>query len=218
MRRVFYKAAQLWMNNTCINFFEDDKAEHRIHIGKGEGCWSMIGRNGGVQELSLGEGCDTVGTAAHELGHALGFFHPMSRHDRDKFLTINLATVRQDFIDQFNKESPLRNENYGMTYDFGSIMHYGATSASPLQKTTMVAYDTKYQRTMGSHLISFLDLSMMNEHYNCKAMCPKSTSAKCKNGGFPHPRNCKTCICPSGFGGDLCDQRVCFCDDSNEPI
>ncbi|KAL6743369.1 hypothetical protein Aduo_016414 [Ancylostoma duodenale] len=207
MREVFYKAATLWMNYTCIDFFEDDKAENRIIIGKGQGCWSMIGRNGGIQELSLGEGCDNVGTATHELGHALGFFHPMSRHDRDKFLTINIATVRPDFVDQFNKESSQRNHNYGMTYDFGSIMHYGATSASPQQKTTMVAYDTKYQRTMGSHLLSFLDLSMMNEHYKCKEKCPKSTSAQCKNGGFPNPRNCKICICPSGFGGDVCDQR-----------
>ncbi|KAK6037204.1 hypothetical protein COOONC_25291 [Cooperia oncophora] len=24
---------------------------------------------------------------------------------------------------------------------------------------------------------------------------------KCKNRGFPHPRNCSECICPSGYGG-----------------
>ncbi|KIH44597.1 hypothetical protein ANCDUO_25377 [Ancylostoma duodenale] len=60
MREVFYKAATLWMNYTCIDFFEDDKAENRIIVGFGQGCWSMIGRNGGIQELSLGEGCDNV--------------------------------------------------------------------------------------------------------------------------------------------------------------
>nr|CDJ84801.1 Peptidase M12A domain containing protein [Haemonchus contortus] len=66
-------------------------------------------------------------TAAHELGHALGFFHTMSRYDRDKYITVNTENIKPDWIEQFNKETKQTNENYGMTYDYGSIMHYGGT-------------------------------------------------------------------------------------------
>ncbi|KAE9412789.1 hypothetical protein Angca_007913, partial [Angiostrongylus cantonensis] len=38
--------------------------------------------------------------------------------------------------------------------------------------------------------------------------------AKCENEGYPHPRNCSMCICPSGYGGDLCDQRPPGCGDN----
>ncbi|PIO60341.1 hypothetical protein TELCIR_18166 [Teladorsagia circumcincta] len=37
--------------------------------------------------------------------------------------------------------------------------------------------------------------------------CENNTSAQCKNGGFAHPRNCSKCICPTGYGGDFCDER-----------
>ncbi|KAE9411700.1 hypothetical protein Angca_003832, partial [Angiostrongylus cantonensis] len=30
-------------------------------------------------------------------------------------------------------------------------------------------------------------------------------------GGFPHPRACTRCICPSGYGGRLCDRRPIGC-------
>ncbi|KIH49207.1 astacin, partial [Ancylostoma duodenale] len=71
---------------------------------------------------------DAEGIAAHELGHALGFFHTMSRHDRDSFIKMNIHNVKMsapDWLDQFTKQTPQTNENYGITYDYGSIMHYG---------------------------------------------------------------------------------------------
>ena len=40
---------------------------------QGYGCYSHIGRIGGKQDLSLGDGCArNVGTPLHEFMHALG--------------------------------------------------------------------------------------------------------------------------------------------------
>ncbi|KAK6019379.1 hypothetical protein OSTOST_14988, partial [Ostertagia ostertagi] len=33
-------------------------------------------------------------------------------------------------------------------------------------------------------------------------------TGKCKNAGYPNPKNCKVCICPPGYGGAYCAQRV----------
>lgn len=67
---------------------------------QGAGCYASLGRQGTkTQDVSIGNGCDNVreinsfppnhrpfqlGTATHELNHALGFFHTMSRPDRDR--------------------------------------------------------------------------------------------------------------------------------------
>ncbi|KAK6037134.1 hypothetical protein COOONC_25361 [Cooperia oncophora] len=81
----------------------------------------------------------------------------------------------------------------------------------------MVPFDIDYQQTLGSPFISFIELSMLNEHYGCKdntfedlapwrvesQNCDKTTSVKCEMGGFPHPRDCQRCICPGGYGGKL---------------
>ncbi|VDM63846.1 unnamed protein product [Angiostrongylus costaricensis] len=49
---------------------------------------------------------------------------------------------------------------------------------------------------------------MMNMHYKCLDKCNAPSSATCQNGGFPHPRACARCICPSGCGRSLCHRRV----------
>ncbi|PIO55363.1 hypothetical protein TELCIR_23251, partial [Teladorsagia circumcincta] len=36
-------------------------------------------------------------------------------------------------------------------------------------------------------------------------------TGKCKNAGYPNPKNCKVCICPYGYGGAYCAQRPAGC-------
>ncbi|KAK5967528.1 Astacin [Trichostrongylus colubriformis] len=110
--------------------------------------------------------------------------------------------------------TPTTNDNYGLEYDYGSVMHYGGNSASFNKKPTMVPNDVDYQQTLGSPFISFIDLDMLNQHYNCKERCNPAKSAKCEMGGFPHPRNCQKCICPGGYGGDLCNERPPGCGET----
>ncbi|KAJ1372767.1 Astacin (Peptidase M12A) [Parelaphostrongylus tenuis] len=107
-----------------------------------------------------------------------------------------------DCIREFNRISESTTDVYGLSYDYGSIMHYVEL------RPTIIAKNEIYQETMGSELLAFSDIYKINEHYECNKICRKSTSAKCANEGFPHPRDCSICICPGGYGGALCDQRV----------
>ena len=68
----------------------------------------------------------------HELGHAIGLHHEQVRRDRDDHLW-----VRFDHIDpyyRYNSEMEREDniDNYGVAYDYASIMHYGEdVSKSP---------------------------------------------------------------------------------------
>ena len=98
------------------------------------GCWSMVGRQGGEQEISIGSGCG-FGAAVHEICHAIGAWHEQSRGDRDKHVTIHWENIKADKKHNFNKHSS-DGIDIG-SYDFGSIMHYGATAFSKNGKPTI---------------------------------------------------------------------------------
>jgi hypothetical protein len=86
----------------------------------------------------------TNGIIQHEFLHALGFEHEQSRPDRDNFVTINYQNIQEGKEVNFAKENS--SNNLGSGYDFGSVMHYGATSFSKNGQKTISAPQSIGQR------------------------------------------------------------------------
>ena len=64
-----------------------------IHIVKGSGCSSSVGRTGNVQSVSLGNGCVYPGIVIHELMHAIGMgvlplLHSVNNKDKEYYVKI----------------------------------------------------------------------------------------------------------------------------------
>ncbi|XP_031355726.1 zinc metalloproteinase nas-13-like [Photinus pyralis] len=85
-------------SGTCLKIVECQSCCNGdyVHITNNpdDGCYAIVGRVGGQQQLNLAPGCLEPGTILHEMLHAAGFWHQQSSPERDNYVTINLQNVR----------------------------------------------------------------------------------------------------------------------------
>ncbi|XP_017074258.1 zinc metalloproteinase nas-14 [Drosophila eugracilis] len=164
---VILKAFKEYHDRTCIRFRPYEQGDKHWLLIKGNysGCWSSVGRRSGGQVLNLNTPkCVTHGVVVHELLHALGFYHQQSATERDEYVKINWENILDGHAHNFNKYARTHITNFGVEYDYQSVMHYSSRAFSKNGKATIEPLDP-YASLGQRRGLSDKDVSKLNEMY-----------------------------------------------------
>ncbi|KAG7188501.1 hypothetical protein KM043_008136 [Ampulex compressa] len=130
---VIQEAIEEYQNKTCLRFrpYKKSDVDYVTIQGRKSGCWSLVGRHGKGQVLNLQKpGCVHRGVVVHEFMHALGFYHQQSAADRDDWVKIHWDNIKSGKEHNFNKYDKSTVTDYGVGYDYKSVMHYSSHAFS----------------------------------------------------------------------------------------
>ncbi|KAL1471451.1 hypothetical protein MTO96_039914 [Rhipicephalus appendiculatus] len=153
---------------TCLRFVSRENQTDYVHLKYHEGCYSYLGRNGGEQALSLGDGCLYNGTVAHELLHAVGFYHEHTRPDRDDYVDVFERNIIPRFLNNFEKVDPSKIRLL-TPFDYDSVMLYGSDSFSRRygMPSMLAKNGSRLRDVFAKPGLSESDITRINTLYNC---------------------------------------------------
>ncbi|XP_043358923.1 astacin-like metalloendopeptidase isoform X2 [Dermochelys coriacea] len=160
---------------TCVKFVPYSYQRDFVSIMPMSGCFSSVGRTGGMQVVSLAPAClrRGKGVTLHELMHVVGFWHEHSRADRDKYISISWNEILTGFEINFMKSW---NSNMLVNYDYSSVMHYGRYAFSMTGLPTIVPLSDPSVALGQRWNLSSSDIARVNKLYKCSLTEPESST------------------------------------------
>ncbi|XP_074872832.1 astacin-like metalloendopeptidase [Carettochelys insculpta] len=175
--KVIQEALADFAKVTCVTFVPYSYQRDFVSITPLSGCFSSVGRAGGMQVVSLAPAClrRGKGVALHELMHVVGFWHEHSRADRDKYICISWNEILTGFEINFMKSW---TSNMLVGYDYSSVMHYGRYAFSMTGLPTIVPLSNPDVPLGQRWNLSHSDIARVNKLYKCSQTGPGSESPK----------------------------------------
>ncbi|KJH42683.1 shTK domain protein [Dictyocaulus viviparus] len=186
-RSIIAASMQEYSIHTCIEWVPKTNNDvNYVYIFPDRGCYSMVGKIGGKQSLSLGTGCIQKGIIIHELMHAVGFFHEQSRTDRDDYITILWNNIQPGMQDQwkFNEKVKLKS-----TADpkFQAFSRNGQPTMVPKQKGAQIGQRGGFSKT---------DIYKLNKLYGCPNEVEKPETKFTRTSSTHTPMTLPTTVIP----------------------
>ncbi|XP_069105545.1 uncharacterized protein [Argopecten irradians] len=201
---IIERAIEEMNEKTCVYFRPKnvDDTDYVKFINVATGCWSYVGKIGGVQQIGLqSSGCLHNAIVLHEMCHAIGMQHEQSRTDRDHYISVLWDNVNGG---QDNGNMRKSNTDDVNPYDYESILQYLLKDMSVNGDYTMRFTDPELEFLAGrSQKLTFYDIKDITEGYSCTDNCGSNTPV-CQNGGFVD-HTCD-CICPGDLTGNDCSE------------
>ncbi|XP_068115999.1 astacin-like metalloendopeptidase [Hyperolius riggenbachi] len=167
---IMKTAMEEFATMTCVQFIPQTTETNCVSIQPLTGCWSYIGKVGGVQTLSLQPGaCTSYAVIQHELNHVVGMVHEHSRMDRDNYIIVRRQYISPEHLGSFDT---VNTTSFGMPYDYNSVMHYGNYAFSNTSRQpSMVARMDPNMVLGGADGLNTMDITKINRLYNCSSSC-----------------------------------------------
>jgi hypothetical protein len=128
-------AMREWEQVAGVVFVPRTTQNNYIRFINSSGNWSYIGMIGGEQYIGI-YNWNARFVIAHEIAHALGFWHEQSRPDRDTYVEIRWENIIPGTENNFAIRASAQTDT---PYDFESIMHYFREAFSKNGLPTIVA-------------------------------------------------------------------------------
>ncbi|XP_077162385.1 astacin-like metalloendopeptidase [Paroedura picta] len=167
--KIIQEAFEDFAKFTCVKFIPYSYQRDFISIVPLSGCFSSVGRVGGMQVVSLAPAClkRGKGVALHEFMHVLGFWHEHCRADRDKYIHVSWNEILTGFEINFMKSW---NTNMLVDYDYSSVMHYGRNAFSMTGLPTITPLSNSHVFLGQRWNLSSSDIARVNKLYKCSQM------------------------------------------------
>ncbi|XP_062935047.1 astacin-like metalloendopeptidase [Cynocephalus volans] len=170
-REVILEAFAEFERLTCIRFVAYQGQRDFISIIPMYGCFSSVGRSGGMQVVSLAPAClqKGRGIVLHELMHVLGFWHEHARADRDHYIRVDWNEILPGFEINFIKS---QSSNMLAPYDYSSVLHYGRFAFSRRGLPTIIPLWAPSVHIGQRWNLSASDITRVLRLYDCNPSGP----------------------------------------------